>query len=122
MDKKSKKTHVFQASNALDASEWVSAMKQAVGGGRMEKSATAPPTIMREDSVQTLDSGESAKSEPVAVMSREVEKDEVEKAIAADSVARDTMASVVEKEKRVSKFGSMFRRKSKKVVEVEEGV
>jgi hypothetical protein len=103
MDSKSKKTHVFKASNALDAQEWISAMKGVVGGGSrvLEKSATAPAAVKREDSVQTFESGESTKSETVAV-GKEDEKD-------------------IEKKKAGSKFGSMFRRKKTvKVVEVGE--
>jgi hypothetical protein len=105
MDRKSKKTHVFQTSNALDAQEWIEDMKSVFDGrSSLGRRATAPPTAMRKGSVGTLESGESVKSEPVVNAGER-------------GVEHAGFASIVEKESLVSKFGNLFQRKTAKETE-----
>jgi hypothetical protein len=124
MERKSKKTHVFKTSNALDAQEWISAMKSVVGVSK------AAPAMVQGDSAQAIEGGEPTKSadpltfdngesaeEAVAAMSKEAQEAE------QNVEDRDeTMASVVQNKKNASKFGSLFRRKKKdfEIEDVEE--
>jgi hypothetical protein len=99
MDRKSKKTRVFQTSNALD---WIEEMKSVVGGrSSLGRRATAPPTAMRKGSVGTLESGESVKSEPIVNFGER-------------GAEHAGFASIVEKKSLVFKFGHLFQRKTAK--------